>query len=461
MKYAYGSRLRYGVMILLIMSVLAGCAPAQPPVPAATYDSSVPAVWFTFSLELVKDTPGFSPPVASRVFGYMGVALYETVRPGMDGYTTLAGQLNGLETLPKLEQTSGYHWEIAANRVLAETLRTFFPTATIENLTAISQLEERINTHLSEDVDADTFARSVAWGQAIADAVFLWSLEDGAHNGYLQSFPADYVPPSGPGMWVSTPPTYSIALQPYWGQNRPFSLAFAEQCPSAPPLAFSTSTESAFYQEAMEVYETGQNLTDEQREIALFWADNPGVTPTPPGHWISILNQVMGQGDYPLDVAAEAYAKLGLALADSFIACWNTKYQYNLLRPITYIQQFIDPAWNTPAITDAVTTPPFPEYTSGHSVQSAAAALVLTDLFGDNYAFTDFTHDAVGYAPRSFPSFMAAANEAAISRLYGGIHFRAAIEKGMEQGECIAAQVLTLRFHQNEPGPPVVMRPRR
>lgn len=169
----------------------------------------------------------------------------------------------------------------------------------------------------------------------------------------------------------------------------------------------------------------------------------------------------MGQGDYPLDVAAEAYAKLGLALADSFIACWNTKYQYNLLRPITYIQQFIDPAWNTPAITDAVTTPPFPEYTSGHSVQSAAAALVLTDLFGDNYAFTDFTHDAVGYAPRSFPSFMAAANEAAISRLYGGIHFRAAIEKGMEQGECIAAQVLTLRFHQNEPGPPVVMRPRR
>ncbi|HXF64981.1 MAG TPA: vanadium-dependent haloperoxidase, partial [Caldilineaceae bacterium] len=145
---------------------------------------------------------------------------------------------------------------------------------------------------------------------------------------------------------------------------------------------------------------------------------------------------------------AEAYAKLGIALADAFITCWHTKYVYNVLRPLTYIQQVIDPTWNTPEITDPVTTPPFPEYTSGHSVQSAAAAAVLTELFGQDYAFVDHTHDALGYAPRTFGSFAEAANEAAISRLYGGIHYRSAIEQGLLQGRCIGGKVNRLQFRE-------------
>ncbi|HXF61096.1 MAG TPA: vanadium-dependent haloperoxidase, partial [Caldilineaceae bacterium] len=143
---------------------------------------------------------------------------------------------------------------------------------------------------------------------------------------------------------------------------------------------------------------------------------------------------------------AEAYAKLGIALADAFITCWHTKYVYNVLRPLTYIQQVIDPTWNTPESTDPVTTPPFPEYTSGHSVQSSAAAMVLASLFGDEYTFTDRTHDRLGMAPRSFSSFAEAANEAAISRIYGGIHYRSAVEAGLAQGQCVGERVLALRF---------------
>jgi membrane-associated phospholipid phosphatase len=163
-------------------------------------------------------------------------------------------------------------------------------------------------------------------------------------------------------------------------------------------------------------------------------------------HWISILNQILA-GHPTLDVAAVAYAKLGIAVADSFIVCWHNKYIYNVVRPITYIQKVIEPTWNMPDVADPVVTPPFPEYTSGHSVQSSAAAAVLTSMFGDNFAFTDHTDDALGYPPRSFPSFTTAAEEAAISRLYGGIHYRAAIENGLAQGRCVAEKVLALHFH--------------
>jgi hypothetical protein len=195
---------------------------------------------------------------------------------------------------------------------------------------------------------------------------------------------------------------------------------------------------SAFYVEARECYRVTNDLTPEQQAIARFWSDDPGQTATPPGHSLSILTQVARELNLTLDRAAEAYAKVGVAVADSFVSCWRTKYQYNLLRPVTYIRRVIDPSW-----TSLLVTPPFPEYTSGHSVQTAAAARVLTSLFGQ-LSFTDHTHDARGLSPRTFSSFAAAAEEAAISRLYGGIHFRAAIEHGLEQGACIGEQVTAL-----------------
>lgn len=433
-------------ILSLIALLITACTPIQTPTPISSFDATIPLNWFNLSLKLVKETPGFSPPVASRAFGYLGVTLYQAVQPGMPGSITLVGQLNKLPELPAPDQLAHYHWALAANRALAVMMRRMFPTTTPQNLAAIAALESHWNEQYAGEVDKATYQASIAWGDTIANAIYIWSLSDGGNEGYERNFPAEYLPPESPGKWVSTPPAFSKALLPYWGQNRPFVLQNGSECPSPPPLEYSEQPGSAFYLQALEVYKVGKQRTQEQTDIALFWSDNPGETATPPGHWISILNQSLAE--HPtLDFAAVAYAKLGITLADSFITCWHTKYQYNVVRPITYIQRFIDPTWNMLSITDPVITPPFPEYTSGHSVQSAAAAAVLTDLFGEHFAFTDRTHVAHGYHPRTFSSFEAAAEEAAISRLYGGIHYRAAIENGLVQGRCVANRVLALRFH--------------
>ncbi len=407
-------------------------------------DADVATRWFELALDLVKETPGFTPPVASRAFAYLGVTLYESVAPGMDGYASLAGQLSGLPPLPAPDPDAHYSWPSVANSALAGVSRRLFGDASPEAQRKIDALEATLARRLAGDADAATLERSAAQGRAVAEAVYAWAQEDGGAEGYANNFPADYKPPAGPGLWVSTPPAYAGALLPTWGRNRPF-IAAPEDCRVQPPLAYSESPASAFYADALEVYETVQTLTPEQRDTARYWADDPGETATPPGHWVDILTRFLSEGGYSLEKASVAYASLGVGLADAFIACWSAKYQYNVVRPITYIQRVIDPDWNASNITDPVLTPPFPEYPSGHSVQSGAAAEVLTDLFGE-VPFTDHTHENLGFGPRHYDSFMAAAQEAAISRLYGGIHYRAAVENGLGQGTCIGQRVAGLQF---------------
>jgi hypothetical protein len=337
-----------------------------------------------------------------------------------------------------------YHWPTAANSALATITQLLFPTAPEESQAQIDALYERFADQYREALEADVFDRSQAYGKAVAMAIFEWSKTDGGHEGYMRSFPADYVAPVAAGLWTPTPRTEGDpqpALLPYWGDNRTFMPESSEECmPSAPP-AYSEEADSVFYAEAMEVYETGKSLTQEQTEIAMFWSDDPGKTATPPGHTISILTQILEQEEASLAFAAEAYAKVGIAVADSFIGCWKAKYEYNLVRPVTYIQQTIETTW-----MPILNTPPFPEYPSGHSVQIGAAGIVLAGLFGDAYTFTDHTHEGIGLAARSFDSFIAMADEAALSRLYGGIHFRSAIELGLDQGRCIGTRVESLVF---------------
>jgi hypothetical protein len=403
---------------------------------ASAYHAEVPIAWFDLALGLVRTTPGFSPPVAARAFGYAGVALYEAVAPGVTGRRSFAGVLNGLMRAPG-PTDSAYHWPTVANSALATILRLLFPTTSSANIAAIDELEVRFAREAQATLPFGIYKRSIARGAEVARHVFDWSTTDGGHEAFRNNFPA-YTPPSGPGLWVPTPPGVLPALQPYWGANRPFVPGSGESCSPGPPPSFSESVGSAFYVEARECYRVTSNLTPEQKAIARFWSDDPGQTATPPGHSLSILTQVVRELNLSLDRAADAYARVGVAVADSFVACWRTKFQYNLLRPVTYIRSVIDPSW-----TSLLVTPPFPEYTSGHSVQTAAAAQVLTSLFGQ-LAFTDHTHNTRGLPPRAFSSFAAAAEEAAISRLYGGIHFRAAIERGLEQGACIGEQVAAL-----------------
>jgi hypothetical protein len=221
-------------------------------------------------------------------------------------------------------------------------------------------------------------------------------------------------------------------------------LASPDTCAPPPPPAYSDDPASTFFARAREVYTTSVPLTEEQRTIAQYWADSAGATGTPPGHWVAIVGQLARTEGLSLMAAAESYARVGLAVADAFIGCWHTKYTYNLLRPETYITRFIDPAW-----LPLLITPGFPSYTSGHATQSGAAATVLTDLFGVT-PLTDTLHQdhdlEPPLAPRHFGSFDEAAEEAALSRLYGGIHYRFDNDQGLAQGRCIG-QAIVDRVH--------------
>ncbi len=435
-------RITFLSILILLIGLLVNCQAVNGrSAPAADFSAEVANDWFSLQLKLIQETAGFTPPVASRALGYSGLTLYEAVIHGMPDHNSLVGQLNDLSQLPQPETNRRYHWPSAANAALATITRALYPTATDTNLAAIDALEGRYAAQFASESDAATIERSTAYGTALAQAVFEYSETDGGHEGYARNFPDVYEPPVGDGMWVATAPDFQRALQPYWGDNRPFVLESGAHCLPDPPTAFSTDPDSTFYAESWEVYTAVQNLTPEQEMIALFWADDPGKTATPPGHSISIANQILREQAAMLDVAAETYARLGIALTDAFIGCWHAKYEYDLIRPITYIQTYIDPTWNTPNITDPVITPPFPEYPSGHSTQSGATTAVLTALFGEDFAFTDHTHAAIGLPARSFASFDEAADEAAISRLYGGIHYRPAIELGVVQGRCIGEQV--------------------
>jgi hypothetical protein len=231
-----------------------------------------------------------------------------------------------------------------------------------------------------------------------------------------------------------------LPLLPSWGKNRPFAMPMDAKCDPPPALAYSEDPSSEFYKQAKEVYDTKNNLTPDQQAIARFWSDDPMLSWTPPGHWISIILQILSRDKIPLDKSVDVMVRVSLAEADAFIGCWKIKYIYDLVRPVTYIRRVIDPKWET-----LINTPPFSEYPSGHSVASAAAATVLTSIFGDNFAFDDNTGQRDGLNPRKFASFNEAAEQAAMSRLYGGIHFRAAIENGLAQGRCIGAYSVALK----------------
>jgi hypothetical protein len=419
--------------------LLGADARATPRFPGADqFEAEVATAWFDLSLELVRTTPGFSPPVASRAFGYAGITLYEALVPGMDGFRSLAAVLSGVPTWAA-GRNRAYDWPTVANAALASVLRGLFPDA---QAAAVNALEARFQERLRPALPPGVFNRSVDRGREVAAALTEWSKGDGGHEGYLRNFPPSYEPPVGPGLWVPTPPGFLRALQPFWGRNRCLAIVGSAVCAPGDHPAYSEDPASPFHAEAVEVYDAVNGRTPEQEAIARFWSDEPGATATPPGHSISIATQVLRRESSSLATAAETYAKVGIAVCDAFVACWHQKYVYNLLRPVTYIQRLFDPGW-----LPLLVTPPFPEYPSGHSVQSGAAFEVLTDLFGPSYAFTDNTHDNRGLVPRSFGSFLLAAQEAAVSRLYGGIHFRAAIENGLAQGRCIggAASALSMR----------------
>lgn len=404
--------------------------------------AEVLATWYRLALELVRHTPTYTPPVASRSLAYMGVAAFEALASGDAGLRSLAGQLNGLTALPPRAANQAYDTAVILSAVMEGVIRDLFANTGPTGQRALQTLSGRLADQAAAGIEADVVAASRSYGASLAAAILDWSRSDGGAVIENMGFPASYTVNPAPGHWV---PTSKIVLQqaallPAWGKNRPFAMPAGDTCTLPPPTDYSEDPASAFYAVAMEVYTTSQALTDEQKQIARFWSDDAMLSYTPPGHWIAIMMQVAVEKGLDLTAQVEALARMGVAMADAFIGCWAAKYQYDLIRPISYIKKVIDPKWEP-----LLNTPPFPEYPSGHSTQSAAAASVLTALFGEGYSFTDESPTPDGAPSRSFASFWAAADEAAISRLYGGIHFRPAIQNGQDQGRCIAAHAIALK----------------
>lgn len=397
--------------------------------------------WYRLVLELVRHTATYSPPVASRAFAYVGITAYEAVASGTPLLRTLDGQANGLNAVPGRVSGQVYDDAIVLQSALSLAVGYFFANTGPTGQRAMAAMTTKLQADAANGVAAEVVALSEAYGNAIATHIHNWSQNDGGAVVENMGFPYEYVLTDGPAHWVPTSLNrqQQLPLLPGWGNNRPFAMLDGAACPLPSPPEYSEDPASEFYRDALEVKEITANLTAEQKLIARFWSDDPMLSPTPPGHWISILLQIIQRDAISLDRSVEAFAILGIALADSFIGCWNAKFEYDLLRPVTYIRRLIDKKWEALLIT-----PPFPEYPSGHSTQSAAAATVLTRLFGANFAFSDATHADDGFAARDFPSFWAAAEEAGISRIYGGIHFRPAIERGLDQGRCIGAMVNAL-----------------
>jgi PAP2 superfamily len=409
----------------------------------SSYGADVPLAYYALSLTFTKRTAGFTPPVQSRAYAYMGLALYEAVVSGMPRHRSIARQLNGVGELPHATEAP-HHWPLVANAALAEVMRGLWGGTTnmaAANIADLDALEASFAAQYG-NVPPGIQKRSVDFGREVGAAVFETSKDDGGHEGYKTNFPA-YTPPVGPGLWVPTTPGAS-AVQPYWGTTvATFALTSGAECDPGGPPTYSEQPDSDFYLQAYQVYQTVNNLTPEQRTIARFWADGGGSI-SGPGHSLAIANQILVQQNANLEVAAETYARVGIADADAVTAVWWTKYHYNVLRPITYIRNVIDSAWTTalPA------TPSFPEYVSAHSSQSAAAASSLEYLFGESVPFVDHAHDVDGFTPRSFGRIYAAAEEAGISRIYGGIHFPSGNLDGQWQGRCVAAVVNNLNWRK-------------
>lgn len=398
--------------------------------------------WFGLMLELVRHTPTYSPPVASRAFGYLGVIAFEARVGGSTELTSLVGQLAGLEAVPQREANAVYDEAVILDTALAVAMQNFFQNTGPTGQHAVAAAEKKWRNEANAGVPVDVVKRSEAFGRAMAETVIAWSQSDGGATVENMGFPLQYDLPKGEGKWVPTSliSQQQVPLLPAWGNNRPFVMPEGASCPLQAPIDYSESPDSAFYKEALEVYDTSNVLTAEQAAIARFWSDDPMLSTTPPGHWFSIVLQVADQKQMSLDDRVDLIARLGIAMSDAFIGCWHEKFVYNLVRPITYIKKFIDPKWEPILIT-----PPFPEYPSGHSTVSGAAATVLTAFLGDDFPFEDETGGRDGRPARHFANFWAAANEAGVSRLYGGIHFRAAIERGLDQGRCIGAYAVALR----------------
>lgn len=376
----------------------------------------------------------FSPPVASRIYAYTNLASYEAIRFARPGYVSVASQLHGFEPMPVPEKGKSYNYLLAATKAaftVAEKIT--FSADTLANY------QNNIYNDFKSLLDKETYSRSIAFGEEIGRKILKRTTTDN----YKQTRGMEkFLGSDEPGKWRPTPPDYSDAAEPYWFIIKPLHLDSAGQFHCGPPYKYSADTNSNFYKQVKEVYTIGKNLTDSQKIIARYWDDNPFVTEhsghlmygnkkiTPVGHWMGITGIACKMKSLNEVETAQTFLVTSLAIFDGFISCWKVKYETQVVRPVTVVNELIDRGWQP-----FLQTPPFPEHTSAHSVISAAAATVLSKRFGENFPFHDTSEMEYIGMQRNFPSFLDASLEASVSRVYGGIHYQNSVMQGVIFGK--------------------------
>lgn len=445
------------LLVILINSCNKDHADLYPEPPGIANEKAGAAVkWADLTLYTIRFSAFNTPTYSSRSLGYLGLAMYESIVHGDSTHRSLNGQLDGL-SLPLPEPGKSYHWLLSLNAAQDTLLKLLYPVPGNSHRfihQRIDSLSKALYDDHSKNISRETRDRSVQFGRAIALAIYTWSLTDGGDKGYTRNFEPAFVYPVGSSYWVPPVRGQTISLyplHPHWGDNRTF-LKANSNLPVPSILPFSTDTASAYYKMYKAVYDKDHSLSMEEMEIGAWWSDDPTETFSPPGHSYYLATLAIKKSDASVIKAAEAYARTGMAVADAFINCWKAKTTYFNERPSGYVKNYIDPNW-----IQFWPEPPFPAFPSGHSIQSAAAATVLTDLFGEPFPFTDDSHEGyrryddvrffdLRYPARSFSSIWEAANECAYSRFLGGIHTQQDNETGQQEGRKVGENINALQW---------------
>jgi hypothetical protein len=447
--------------LVLLLVVFSSCIKEEDPIehlattqaPAARVND-VTWSWMEEYLKVEQNLPGFRPAPTTRALAYIHMGGYETVAPGMEHYKSLSTVINGFPEINLRYRVDQIDWNIALNAFYARTFKFFLFGATAQDIHKMEALESDNLLELSDGVPQGIINTSIEWGLQVANAMIAYSETD--REGSDQSRiarPADYFPPTGNGIWVTTPPDNGAAMFPYWGKVRTFAARSGDLISLPPTATYSTDPDSKYYKEMLEVDLAVKNLTNENHWIAEFWSDDlTGLTFSPPARIFAIANQVISIEKLNLEETLHLYCLMGIALNDAAVACWKSKYIYNTERPETYIRANIDPDFSPilgQAINNPGLTPSFPGFPSGHSTFAGASERILEHFFGAQYEFTDNCHfgrvEFRGY-PRTYSSWKQMTEENAYSRIPLGVHIRQDCVEGLRLGNAIALRALDLEL---------------
>jgi hypothetical protein len=419
------------------------------------YSNELSEKYYSFIFKVIQKSDGYRPPVAARAYAYLGLSVYESCVFGMEKHQSLLNNFPEIKAF-KPDLNKKYHWGEVANRALQISTKNYILTTTQQDDQYIDDLAKSFSNEFAKNSSEEVLQRSRDLADSVCRKIYLYSIDDKQSSAYRDNKPLDFEPKVGPGLWRRTPPDLLNALTPRWGNVRTLFTEIPESF-FKKPKTYETVKNSGFYQEAGEVLKAVNNIDIEHKWIAEFWSDDlNSYTIDAAGRWLKIANDYMTQNKVNLENSLYILNKLGIGLHDAAVACWKEKYFFNVLRPVSYINDNIDPKWR-PILRDPTkpvgsqigVTPQHPSYPSGHSVFGALAAGILIKEFGDVINFTDRTHEKETYfdgRPRTYTSFTQMAEENAYSRIPLGVHYRMDCVEGLRLGYHIADKINAVNF---------------